>query len=468
MKKLNPKPVLLMVAAFALACFACNKPETPEKPEPDPKDSTSVEITTDTTGMTPVALHSQLTHVQPMTGLVLWPDQARSRNAGYGRSLSLEFSYCLPCRVVTGKENGAITYDWTWFENLLDDIASRSHQAIVRFRYEYPSSSEVDGTRGATAVPAYIKALPDYNETYSKDPGGDGPTYYADWSNAELQWFTKQFYTDFAARYGNDPRIAFLEVGFGHWAEYHIYGTTLRLGQNFPSKAYQKEFLQHLAQVMPIPWLISIDAADESYTPIVGSSELMALTFGLFDDSFMHRGHELSSDDGYNEQNWIDIGQGTRWKSGVCGGEISYYSSRDQKNFLNPDGLYGHTWEEQAAKYHITFMIANDAPSGQYGTAERFLSAGLASGYRFQVLRALTDDTKTVLCVKNAGVAPLYKDAWFTIGEAYSDKSLFGLLPGETRMLIVPAPLTQGASLTIASPAILPTQTIEFEADLNP
>ena len=49
----------------------------------------------------PVELHQQITHVQPMTGLVLWPGHAMI--AAYQQSISLEFHYCLPCRVVTGK-----------------------------------------------------------------------------------------------------------------------------------------------------------------------------------------------------------------------------------------------------------------------------------------------------------------------------------------------------------------------------
>ena len=95
----------------------------------------------------------------------------------------------------------------------------------------------VDNNKGTSGVPAYIKALSDYSETYSKNPGGDGPTYYADWSNSELKWLTKQLYTDFNARYGNAPRIAYLEVGFGHWSEYHIYGTSLTRRTSLPTQA---------------------------------------------------------------------------------------------------------------------------------------------------------------------------------------------------------------------------------------
>ena len=81
------------------------------------------------------------------------------------------------------------------------------------------------------------------------------------------------------------------------------------------------------------PWSISIDAADNDFAPIVGNSSLMALKFGLFDDSFMHEEH-----DDYNESCWSQIGT-NRWKTAPGGGEISYYTSNDQKNALNPAGM---------------------------------------------------------------------------------------------------------------------------------
>ena len=79
----------------------------------------------------------------------------------------------------------------------------------------------------------------------------------------------------------------------------------------------------HVDNVLDIPWAISIDAADDGYTPIVADAELMALDFGLFDDSFMHEGHEIKQGDGYNERCWRSIGEDKRWKVGVCGGEVS-------------------------------------------------------------------------------------------------------------------------------------------------
>ena len=417
-----------------------------------------------------VALERHITGVQPMTGLVLWPDEARSRNAEYGQTIQLEFSYCLPCKVVTGcNDDGTIQYDWSWFDHLLDDVAGRGHQLVARFRYEYPSGRDVDGNRGTTAVPQYIKQLQDYKETYSTNPGGDGPTWYADWSNSELQGFTLQFYTDFAQRYAHDSRLAFVEVGFGHWAEYHIYGTKYQLGINFPSMDFQTRFFDHLDTVMAgIPWAVSIDAASADHSPVVASESLMSLHFGLFDDSFMHKGHEIGTTDGYNEQCWNAIGRGVRWQTGVCGGEISYYSPNDQKSFLSPDGLYGHTWAEQAAKYHITFMIANDAPNGGVATPPLFREASMATGYRFVVKQCQTNGIITRLLVSNQGVAPLYRDAWFSIGGIRSATSLRGLLPGQELWVEIPAaPAAYGQDIHIESNCILPGQSIEFETQIK-
>lgn len=421
-----------------------------------------------------IKLDAHVQGVQPMTGLVLWPDEAKNRLASYGESHALEFSYIAPCKVVKGCDSdGTIIYDWSYLERLLDDIKSRNHQAVVRFFYEYPGVKMVDDKPGTTGVPDYIKALSNYHETYKK-VAGDGETYYADWSNSELKRFTKQFYTDFSEKYDTDPRIAFLEVGFGHWSEYHIYddnGTKIEFGTNFPTKEYQKEFFIHLSSVMKkLPWSISIDAADKQYTPFAADKELQGLTFGLFDDSFMHENHEIGSDDGFNEYNWIAMGK-NRWNSGVCGGEVSYYTAHDQTDFTNPQGMYGHTWEEQSAKYHITFMIANNNPSGRnpYNNAKRFKECSMATGYHFVVTNCKSDGIQTRLTVTNIGVAPLYKDAYFSIGSIRSEESLRGLLPGDSIEVVIPAALVcddNGNALAnpkISCDYIYDTQVIEYD-----
>ncbi|SHM33141.1 hypothetical protein SAMN05720472_1009 [Fibrobacter sp. UWR3] len=422
-----------------------------------------------------VALNKEIETLEPMKGIVFWPDQAKSQK-DLQKSISLEFSYCLPCAVVKGKTDDKIDYDWSSFEKMLDDIASRGHQAIVRFRIEYPSATITNASgctekvKGATAVPNYIKANKSYTETYSENPGGDGPTYYADWSNKELLWFYKQFYTDFAAKYDKDPRIAFVQAGFGHWGEYHIYGTKLNFGVNFATKDYQAEFLTHLDSLFKeTPWSISIDAADNNYTPVAGNKTLLGLNFGLFDDSFMHAEHDISQGNGDNERNWRDLGT-DRWKTAPGGGEISYYTEKDQREFLNPAGLYGVTWEDAAAKYHMTYVIGNDAPEGSYATKERVYEASSYAGYKFEITGYAVNGISAAVRVKNIGIAPLYHNAYVTVNGVRSDKSLKGLLPGEEATFTV-AGLTIGDSetpeLTITGDKLLKGATIPYKANLS-
>lgn len=415
----------------------------------------------------PVALHSSVSHVQPMTGMVLWNDRAASLQSTYGACLSLEFAYVPPCKLVTGKQDGALQYDWSALDDRLAEAASRGHQMVVRFPLCYPSNREnCIGTKGATYVPDYIRELDGYEETYASNPGGDGPTWYPDWSHSELQWFVRQFYTDVAARYATDARLAFVEVGFGHWGEYHTYGTQVRFGKNFPTKQYQRELFCHLAKVMPIPWLISIDAGDDTYSDIFTHADTKELAFGLFDDSFMHKEHDISQGDGWNEQCWQLCGM-SRWQQGVCGGEISYYSSNDQRSFLNPAGMYGVTWEQAAAKYHMSWIICNDAPDGRYFTPERVTEAGIASGYRFRITACETNGTDSRIRVTNAGIAPIYCDAYVAVGDVRAEQSLRGLLPGDELVCIVKKAVAKPDNVRITSDYILPAQEIQFDAELK-
>ena len=404
-----------------------------------------------------IALKRSITHPQPMTGLAVWPYKAAEIHNSYGDCIQLEFNYFLPCRLVKGcQEDGTIIYDWSYFDSALSDVASRGHQLVARFRYEYPNSDDVDGKVGSTAVPAYIKQLPGYQETWSDE----NQTYYADWRCAELERFTLQFYSDFMQRYARDPRLAFLEVGFGHWSEYHIYPTKVEYGKNFPSLAFQKTFLLHLSQMADaLPWLVSKNAADNS--PIVGDNELLALSFGLFEDSFMG---DYFLKGGYAKA-WRNLGGQTRWHTGVYGGEI-YPPVKE--SFLRPGGLNGHTIDEMLFNYHITFMNANAAPDSQYGTPERLKQLSMFMGYHFVVKDAFIENGKTKLLVGNEGIAPIYRDAYFAIGDVRSETSLKALLPGaDIWVEIAAVPAMDASEIKIVCDYILPSQEIEFEADID-
>ncbi len=392
-----------------------------------------------------LTLQSRITAVQPMTGIVLWSDN--DKVSEFSDAIALEYRYCGYNEVA--KADGE--FDFSAIETILNEVAQRGHQAVLRFHFCYVGQE--------TTVPDFILNRNDYRETIGLSE--KKRTHFCDWSNRALQEFTLEFYTAFATRYDSDPRIAFLQTGFGLWGEYHIYSGPRELGKTFPSKEFQSKFLGHMdRQFQQLPWSISVDAADFDYSPLEDNEPLLALQFGLFDDSFLCKRHAKE-----NAVNWRALGP-KRWERQPAGGEFSYYNMKDQKNALRASGPNGVSFEEAAKKFHITYMIGNDQP--RFQTERRIKQASMATGYQFRVNRAEVQGGVLRLTVVNEGVAPIYRDAYFSAGKRRCSTSLMGLLPGEKlECSIVGVTDADLAKLTIACDAILPSQTIQFNADLK-
>ena len=388
-----------------------------------------------------IALKCRITHVQPMTGIVFWADSGRNNTD----SIQLEYAYMPYNRVVENKNQ----YNWNYVDQLLNQIAARGHQAVLRFYYVYPGKK--------TTVPTYIKNSAGYNETTGKSEGQT--TDFPDWSSEELKAFTLDFYAQFAARYDNDARMAYLQVGFGLWGEYHIYDGPMVLGKTFPSKAFQATFMQHLDHVFNVlPWSISIDAAETDVGPFGENPSLKSLAFGLFDDSFLHKNHNQ-----YNAACFNFFEYESRFQNSPMGGELSYYSDYDQQHALDPKGPYGIPFETMASSYHISYMIGNDQPD--YQSMSRIAAAGIATGYKFQITGFKASNSQSLVTVENTGIAPIYYDAFVSVNRVRSQASLKGLLPGQSKEFTVNAG-GDTPELSIECDRLVPGQTIEFDADL--
>jgi len=360
----------------------------------------------------PVPLQLEALDVQPMTGIVLWTDHPQASS----QDVALEYSYMSFADVSPSRG----TWNWKPVDDLLAAVARRKHQAILRFRYEYVGEP--------TTVPAWIRATSGYAETKGVSEGQE--TWFSDWRSQDLMDFTMDFHRAFAARYLDDPRLAFVQVGFGLWAEYHIYDGPMVLGRTFPSKAFQARFLRHLDTLYTrLPWSLSIDAAND-WAPFDSVPALKSLGFGLFDDSFLHKTHDQE-----NRPNWLFFGA-DRADSRPAGGELSYFTAFDQGHALDSAGLHGRTFESQASRYAISYMIGNDQPG--FHTWARIREAGRACGYRFEAASWQASPDSFRLVVSNAGVAPLYRDAWLHVGSDTSRASLRGLRPGDTLVATFP------------------------------
>ncbi len=388
----------------------------------------------------PVSLQSRIDNVQPMTGIVLW-----SANEAVASSpIQLEYAYFRYDQVV-GPEG---TYDWQVLETHLNEVASRKHQAIIRWHDTYVGRP--------TGVPTHIKQLSDYTETIAKSEKKE--TGFPDWSHPKWQAFVLDFMEQFSKRYDGDRRLAFVQVGFGLWSEYHIYDGPMILGKTFPSKSFQATFAKRMATCMNItPWMISVDAAGD-HAPFAESLDLLSLPFGVFDDSFNHAKHQEE-----NEPNWELFGR-DRWKTAPAGGEFSFFEPKDQRLALAPKGPHGIPFEQQAAKFHVSFIIGDDQP--RFQKKDRIREASLACGYRFRVTSFAASATASRVVIKNTGIAPIYYDAYPTVEGVRSATSLKGLLPGDEREFEIMEGGTN-PKLTIESEHLVSGQRIEFEADLR-
>jgi len=309
-------------------------------------------------------------------------------------------------------------------------------------------------------VPTFVRSLDDYKEITGKSEGKK--TGFVDWSHSAIEQFTLDFYSTFARRYDTDTRLAYLQVGFGLWSEYHIYDGPLTgsqtLGRTFPSKAFQSKFVTHLGSVFEqTPWMISIDAADGDYSPFEEQPKLLKTSFGLFDDSFLCKPHSKE-----NAQNWRFFGE--RWKRSPAGGEFSYYSKRDQRLALSAMGPNGRSFDDMSAEFHITFMIGNDQPG--YQSMKRISEAAMMTGYRLRISTFETSETASRVTVSNVGIAPPYHDAYVAVDGVRAANSLRGLLPGESRTFEV-AIGGETPKLTIQSDRLVEGQSIPFEANVK-
>ena len=431
--------VRIRLFILGLLCLAaCNSKENSvDPPKPAPKPDIPVPEEFADYVSVPVSLPEA--KVQPMTGIVLWTDNEKAATD----CIQLEYSYMRYCDVCSTKDK----FNWTVVENLLDDVASRGHQAILRFYYVYPGEQ--------TTVPAYIKALSGYEETKGTSEGEQ--TWFPDWRSEELQNFHLAFYQAFAQRYDSDPRLAFLETGFGLWAEYHIYDGPFILGTTFPSKEFQTRWLCAMGAFFSnLPWCISIDAADSDYSPFKKDNQLLEFRFGCFDDSFMCEEHSTE-----NRPNWLFFGT-ERYKTSPMGGEFSYYTDYDQRHCLDKSGIHGRRFESEAARYHLSFIIGNDQPD--YQSISRIKEASMLTGYIFRLRDfRVKAGVGAVALVENAGVAPIYRDAYVAVGTARSDYSLRNLMPGEQKWIPVASPDANGKSVPgIACSHLVAGQEITF------
>ncbi|QDV15333.1 hypothetical protein CA51_52470 [Rosistilla oblonga] len=408
----------------------------------------------------------------PLKGLVPYQDPPADRFP-----YSMEFNYLPLAKLVTGPGQ----YDWQPMDAMLEDIASRGRQTVVRVFLEYPGRKNlipqflIDGglkvhyymnTNTAPHPPAAIET-PDY-----EDPN--------------LRKTMTDFIAAWGARYDGDPRLAYITAGLlGTWGEWHTYPKT----ELWASKQVQREILDAYVAAFPkTPVLLRYPAGpnDELYY------DSTTYPFGYHDDSFAHSTLPTGrkQDDWYFWPKMLHAGLSQRWQTAPIGGEIrpEVWGCCFDKE---PCTAASQSFDECRDVTHATWMM-DTGLSRKKADADRYrraIEAVQKMGYDLQVVAAAAKrqpdgSVKVQVTVENRGIAPFYHHGWTARLQIASDQKLIGELatdwsprmiqPGERKtfehtldptelpagkhqlQLQIPNPMPSGKPLRFANQAVDP------------
>lgn len=323
---------------------------------------------------------------------------------------SMEFGYLPLSKLMLAEQS----FDWTALESLLNDIASRGNQSVIRIYLEYPGKSE--------GIPQYLidaglKVHRYQNTNTAPFPPKDVIT--PDYEDPKLHRALKCFIAAFGKAYDNDPRLAYITAGLlGTWGEWHTYPRNelwaSKQTQEIVLDAYEKAF-----QSTPI--LLRYPAGPQTWAQAANASR----PFGYHDDSFAWATLETGKPDDH----WFYLpalkAAGSeavdKWKTCPIGGEIrpevwgKIFDDQDQ-------------WPKQAQdfqqcvdKTHATWLL-DTGMFREQASPERLQRATnqvRSMGYDFFVRRVkasvenLPNKASTLdleIELQNDGVAPFYAD----------------------------------------------------------
>ena len=366
----------------------------------------------------------------PLKGLVPYSGDHRAQFPH-----SMEFNY-LPLSAVVVDEN---KYDWAPLENLLNDVATRGHQTVVRFFLEYP------GKKGG--IPEYLLKGGLKVETYvntNAQISAPSEVSTPDYADTHLRLMLKNFIAEFGKKYDGDVRLGYITAGLlGTWGEWHDWPRD----ELFAKKDVQAEVMDaYEAAFKTTPVLLRYPAGERHNAHAPNA----ARKFGFHDDSFGWS----TLDTGKKSDGWFFVtatkaaGKDAldKWKTYPIGGEIrpeAWGIVFDE----NPGIKEIQNYRQCVNETHATWMM----DSGMFRKKQDATRIQRAEdevrhmGYEFFIHSdtiSLSDRKLSVkIEIENRGVAPIYCDwpaefgligANGQIAKTFAGAGkLRGLLPGD-------------------------------------
>lgn len=405
----------------------------------------------------------------PLKGLVPYQGDVR-RDFPH----SLEFNYVFFHQLVKGYAE----FDWKPLEQMLDDIASRGHQAVVRIALEYPGRTGL--------IPDFLIRDGLKVTRWRFQESADRPGQWVetpDYENPRLRRCLRELIHALGKKYDGDPRLGFITAGLlGLWGEWHTWPRS----ELFASKTVQQEVMDaYEAAFKTTPILLRYPANDNHPTLAANAHR----RFGYHDDSFAW----ATLPTGRKEDAWFFLSAlkaagpsaEAKWQTHPIGGEIrpeAWGRVFDD----DPGDPRIQNFRRCVEATHASWLMDSGMFRRKVPPARRqkALQEVRRLGYEFHV-SAVTVPTQAhgslpvELELVNRGVAPFYYDwkaQWGLLvnGKAIhtwpSQGKLTGLLPGDPprrwrerldisavppgRYVLavrVPHPLPQGAPLRFAN-----------------
>jgi hypothetical protein len=303
---------------------------------------------------------------------------------------SMEYGYVPLRALMTGPAN----FDWTEIERLLNGIAQRGHQAVLRVYLDYPGKP--------TGLPQYLLAAGLATHPYD-DFGNGGISRSPDYENPQLRSALANFIAAFGARYDGDPRLGFIEVGLlGFWGEWHTYPHA----EWFASLIVQSEVLAAYEKSFVVTRLL----VRRPIGPTPASWRI-----GYHDDSFAYETLDPPA--------WTFLGllksasETNKWRTQPVGGEIRPEIQHCMWDTNNPNCVPpGQDYNSCVEQTHASWMLNQGAYSSGLMEPEKTVAliGARRLGYEFYVSGAHvtagnpTEPLNIQLQIRNTGVAPFY------------------------------------------------------------
>lgn len=376
-------------------------------------------------------------YVNPFTGGVAW------ETGSHADVLSMEWAFIGLSQVLPLCSGG---FDWTTVDDFLASVDARGHQGILRPIVFGPGYGDENYAPSDLMVNAFV-----YEATTFDNPV---------WNEASVQACVLKFIDAFAARYKNDQRVAYIQMGLvGLWGEQHLDGGPYNVA-SFPSFTFQKTMINHFIDGFghtssDLLTGLSLDSAQDHGFFSSSDTSLDNQRFGFFDDSLLTANHAANNN---WRQDVAPAAQLALHKQHGWGGEAYWSGCNSNGSWTTPpnDCGNGETLSDQAERIGLNYMLGSPAFEDNSISAATLLTASQMMGYKFTATAVSRLDVNNInVTVLNTGVAfSPYKVEVCTIQGCGGD--LITLAPGASEVITVPATATTSQVLFLTSPRLNP------------